>query len=282
MQKTQAQTAILAPLPQAASYVFFKGQSTKAQLFECLMRLSPGDDLVGIGQPLAMTLGLTVADALDYPSFANSQRCLPQTPFDLLVWVRGADAGEVALKIRQWQQRLVPHFSLVSSVDAFLHRDGRDLTGYEDGTENPDGAAAAEAALDGSGASYLALQQWRHRMDEVEHCSREQMNHIIGRDQASNRELTDAPASAHVKRTEQEAFEPHRFVLRRSMPWVQSGNMGLMFAAFGCDTQAFEAQMWRMLGRDDGIEDALFAISEPMTGVYFYCPPCVGGRLNLE
>lgn len=286
MHKTQAQTAILAPLPRAASYAFFECRCGRDQARQLLTGLNPADDLVAIGQPLAQIMGLTVAEALEYPLFANDRRTLPRTPVDLMLWVRGSDAGEVALKVRRWQQWLSPHFKPVACVDAFLHRDGRDLTGYEDGTENPKGEAASEAALipDGpsEGASFLALQQWRHQMDRVEQSSRESMNAIVGRDQSSNRELADAPASAHVKRTEQESFTPHQFVLRRSMPWAQSGNMGLMFAAFGHSTYAFESQMWRMMGREDGIEDAMFSISEPMTGAYFYCPPQVDGTLYLD
>lgn len=284
--QTQAQEAILAPLPAAASYLFFECLGEVEQARQLLRTVKLDNDLVAIGQPLAQQLGLPMAELLNYPLFANAQRSLPQTPVDLLVWVRAGDPGEVALKVRHWRAVLAPQFRLVSSVDAFLHRQGRDLTGYEDGTENPRGDAARDAALvqQGvhAGASLLALQQWQHLMDQVDACTRTQMNHIVGRDQASNRELEDAPLGAHVKRTEQESFEPHRFVVRRSMPWAHSGNMGLMFAAFGCDAKAFEAQMWQMMGREDGIEDALFSISVPLSGAYFYCPPLVERQLFLD
>lgn len=55
-----------------------------------------------------------------------------------------------------------------------------------------------------------------------------------------------------------------------------------MFSAFGCSFNAFEAQMRRMLGMDDGINDALFAFSRPLTGSYFWCPPVKEGRLDLR
>ena len=41
-------------------------------------------------------------------------------------------------------------------------------------------------------------------------------------------------------------------------------------------------QMRRMAGQDDGIVDALFGISRPVTGAYFWCPPMRGGRLDLR
>ena len=55
-----------------------------------------------------------------------------------------------------------------------------------------------------------------------------------------------------------------------------------MFSAFGSSFNAFEAQMRRMLGMDDGISDALFAFSRPLTGSYFWCPPVKEGRLDLR
>jgi porphyrinogen peroxidase len=85
-----------------------------------------------------------------------------------------------------------------------------------------------------------------------------------------------------VKRTAQESFEPEAFVLRRSMPWMMSMQAGLMFVAFGKSFDAFEAQMRRMAGFDDGITDALFTISKPVNGAYYWCPPMRGGQLDLR
>jgi len=37
-----------------------------------------------------------------------------------------------------------------------------------------------------------------------------------------------------------------------------------------------------MAGQDDGITDALFGFSKPVTGAYFWCPPMRGGQLDLS
>jgi putative iron-dependent peroxidase len=107
-------------------------------------------------------------------------------------------------------------------------------------------------------------------------------NHCIGRRLSDNEELEDAPEFAHVKRTAQESFEPEAFVLRRSMPWLASTQAGLMFVAFGRSFEAFEAQMRRMAGQDDGIVDGVFKLSRPVTGAYFWCPPMRAGQLDLR
>ena len=43
-----------------------------------------------------------------------------------------------------------------------------------------------------------------------------------------------------------------------------------------------ERVMQRMVGMDDGVVDALFAFTRPVTGGYFWCPPQVAGKLDLK
>jgi putative iron-dependent peroxidase len=94
--------------------------------------------------------------------------------------------------------------------------------------------------------------------------------------------LSGGGASSHVKRTAQESFEPKAFVLRRSMPWADGMCGGLNFVAFGKSFDAFEAQLRRMVGAEDGITDALFKFTLPITGSYFWCPPMAGNRLDFR
>ena len=120
--------------------------------------------------------------------------------------------------------------------------------GYEDGTENPEGDLAGEAALvhgagpglDGS--SYVAVQQWVHDFDAFDLLAETDRDHHFGRRLADNFELEDSPTWAHVKRTAQE----------------------------------------RMAGQDDGIVDAMFRISKPVSGSFLWCPPVARGRLDLR
>jgi putative iron-dependent peroxidase len=105
---------------------------------------------------------------------------------------------------------------------------------------------------------------------------------LIGRERVSNDELADAPAYAHVKRTAQESFDPPSFVVRRSMPWSDETREGLVFVAFGANLDAFERQLRRMAGLDDGIVDGVFLYSKPLAGSYYWCPPVVAGRVALS
>jgi putative iron-dependent peroxidase len=177
---------------------------------------------------------------------------------------------------------------LTQVIDAFRHRTGFDLMGYEDGTENPkDDAAVAAAVATGrgsgfDGASFVAVQQWVHDFDTFAMLSSDEQDNTIGRRKRDNEEIEDAPPAAHVKRTAQESFDPEAFVLRRSMPWADDRQAGLVFVAFGKSFDAFEAQLRRMVGAEDGITDALFRVSRAITGSYFWCPPMANGRLDLR
>jgi putative iron-dependent peroxidase len=112
--------------------------------------------------------------------------------------------------------------------------------------------------------------------------SQRDQDNAVGRRRSDNQELSQAPASAHVKRTAQESFSPQAFVLRRSMPWTDGTRGGLNFVAFGHSFDAYEAQLKRMVGADDGITDAVYGFSQPVTGSYFWCPPMRHGKLDLR
>lgn len=294
------QPGIFEGVPPVARYVLFNlaEQGGDAQsIKDALGRLSPlanGSDLVvGLGPSLVAALGATVPGLHEFPDLSGHGVKVPSTPGTLWCWVRGDDLGNLLHLTRKVQKALAPAFVMRHVVDAFRHAlgesgHGRDLTGYEDGTENPSGAAAEEAAfaqgqgegMDGS--SFVAVQQWVHDLDAFEALADADRDNHFGRRLSDNEELEDSPTSAHVKRTAQESFDPEAFMLRRSMPWMMSMQAGLMFVAFGKSLYAFEAQMKRMAGQEDGITDAMFAISRPVTGAYFWCPPMRDGRLDLR
>lgn len=285
------QSGILEEVPASARYQFF--------------RLKPGKDpvtalkaladfavehsiVVGLGQSLLSTLDVEIPGMRKMPEFAGKGVETPSTPFSLWCWIRGEDRGDLLHKARKVRSLLTETFTLELVCDVFKFADSRDLTGYEDGTENPEGDDAISTAFVDSdipglaGSSFVAIQQWQHDLDAFQSMSRQQQDDTIGRDQESNEELDEAPESAHVKRAEQEAFEPEAFMLRRSMPWANEEKEGLIFVAFGKSFDAFEVVMQRMVGMDDGIVDALFSFTKPLTGSYFWCPPVSNGKLDLS
>lgn len=288
------QSGILAPIPAAARHLQFDlapGQPPEA-LAAALGRLARTVDgdrtILGIGLPLAAALGRTIPGLHDFPAYKSGEADIPATPTALWCWLRGEDRGSLLHQARALEHLLAPAFVPAQSLEAFRYENTLDLTGYEDGTENPKDEAAVAAAIASGlgpgldGGSIAALQQWVHDLDRFEAMPSEEQDYTFGRRKAGNGEIDEAPENAHVKRTAQESFDPEAFVVRRSMPWSDCGRSGLVFLAFGRDAQAFEAQLRRMTGQEDGIVDALFRFTRPVTGAYFWCPPLAGGRPDLR
>jgi porphyrinogen peroxidase len=285
------QPGILAPVPKVAHYLNFslKAGVKPRQALLHLIELADGDQIVvGIGQPTVIALGKTIAGLRTFPTHFGAGLVLPSTSSALWCWLRGHDRGDLLHGSRNIAEAVASAFSLDSVIDAFTYDTGRDLTGYIDGTENPKGKKAEDAAIVRSqgvgldGSSFVAVQQWLHDFAAFAALPAKDQDNAVGRRKKDNKELTNAPASAHVKRTAQESFEPEAFVLRRSMPWAEGTRGGLNFVAFGNSFDAFEAQLKRMVGAEDGITDALFRFTSPISGSYLWCPPMRGKNLDLR
>ena len=284
------QPGILRQLPAQACYLTFelKPEANTEIILRCLESIDIENNVTGIGASLLDFLDCSIANMSNMPDFTTDSISIPTTPAALWCWLQGDDQGKLLHRARHLVEQLSAVFKLVSSLDTYLHNQGRDLTGYEDGTENPEGEDAQKAAIlsdsnpDLDGSSFVAVQRWQHNFDTFESFSSQHRDNIIGRQISDNEEFDEAPESAHVKRTAQESFSPQAFVLRRAMPWSKDLTGGLLFAAFGCSFNAFEALLKRMTGTEDGITDGLFQFSQPKTGNYYWCPPARDQRLNLD
>lgn len=286
-----AQQGILEPIPRAARYLSFslKDGAHAPEALRVLAKVADGKTcVVGLGALLLFALQKEIEGLRPFPHHRGQDFEVPSTPAALWCWLRGEDRGEIVLRGRAIEKMLAPAFEVIGMIDAFKYGRGLDLTGYEDGTENPRGKKAVEAAISGDkkagigGSSFVAVQQWVHDLDRFSEKPRKEQDDTIGRRKSDNKEIGAAPPSAHVKRTAQESFSPEAFVLRRSMPWADATRAGLVFVAFGKSIDAFEALLKRMVGAEDGTVDALFSFTRPVTGAFFWCPPVRKGRLDLR
>jgi putative iron-dependent peroxidase len=173
-----------------------------------LVQIADGNNVVvGIGQPTVLALGKTIANLKPFPTHFGAGLVLPSTSSALWCWLRGHDRGDLLHASNKIVEAVSSAFSLDGVIDAFNHGGGRDLTGYEDGTENPQGQKAIEAAIargqgDGlDGSSFVAVQLWMHDFKAFQAMSSEDQDNAIGRRKSDNEELADAPESSHVKRT---------------------------------------------------------------------------------
>lgn len=281
---SEPQPGILAPVPNLSRYFEFctRMDADVAPVLRALAA-EPVDEtvVIGLGPGLTAGLGADVDGLRPFPAISGPGCDIPSTQADLWIWIRGDDRGEITHRGRALEHILRPAFRAPLITDGFKYGEGRDLTGYIDGTENPEGDAAVEAAFAADGSSFVAVQKWAHDLNHFASLSEGARDDIIGRHIADNEEY-DAPESAHVKRTAQESFDPEAWVVRRSMPWADGSGEGLVFVAFGNTLDAFEVQLKRMTGQEDGLLDGLFHFTRPVSGSYFWCPPLKGGTLDLS
>ena len=155
--------------------------------------------VAGFGSDVWPRLFRTPPPAQLHPfrALAGDRHRAPATPGDLVLHIR---AGRPDLCFELATQALTALGGAVTPVDemqGFRFFDFRDLLGFVDGTENPTGQAAAEAALIGpedplfAGGSYLMVQRYQHDLAAWNALSVEEQQLAIGRDKLSNVELPD-------------------------------------------------------------------------------------------
>lgn len=283
------QPAILLPPPVV-------GRSTTMRLKAgtdaraLLLRLAAGWQtqwgVLGLGAPIMKVLGSDIPGLRPFPEIAGPV-AIPITQGDLWVVLRGDDRSEVFERGDALAALLGDDVEIQDSVETFLHDGGRDLTGYRDGSANPPPEDVPGVALCGDasptpGASFVAVQRWRHDLGRFRAHPAKERDLMIGRRIADDEEIDDAPDSCHVKRTAQETYEPEAFMVRRSMPFASATECGLEFISYCRTLDAFERMLKHMAGLDDGIVDDLFRFSRPVTGGFYWCPATKGGKLDFS
>src|SRR3954468_19896990 len=282
------QPAILEPAPSRArflSFAFHPAADLPALLRVLAEIEHDPKTVIGLGTPIVERLGRSVAGLRAFPGGLPP---FPSTQHALWVFLAHGDATHLFDVGRELAARFRGLLDVVDEVDAFGYREGRDLSGFVDGTENPKGDDAVRAAIIAGrgagldGGSFVAVQRWVHDLDAVDRMTAAARAGAVGRDQETDHELDAAPASAHVKRTAQETFDPPAHILRRSMPYGGVREHGLNFVAFGESLDRFERQMRRMAGRDDGVPDGILSFTRAVSGAYSFCPPLREGRHGVR
>lgn len=282
------QPAILRPVTAAGRFVTFSltdvSDPTLALKRLAETRFDPRT-VIGLGAPLFTRVRRALPGLRAFPT---DLALFPATQGALWVFSSHLDSSSSFDKGRAFSALLGDAFAVTDEVEAFVYKKGRDLSGFEDGTENPKGKAAFRAAIvEGrgkglDGGSFVAVQRWVHDLGALAAMSDDAQAAAVGRKRQGNRELPDAPPSAHVKRTAQESFDPPAFIVRKSMPYGGLRQHGLYFVAYGESLDRYERLLRRMAGRDDGIVDGLFTFSSAVTGGYYFCPPVTNGKLDLR
>ncbi len=180
--------------------------------------------------------------------------------------------------------RLTGHAHAVDEVHGFRSFDERDLLGFVDGTENPEGDAALAAVAIGeedpafAGGSYVIVQRYVHDLAAWDALPVEAQERVIGREKLSDIELPDdvKPADSHVAlNTIVDDDGEQRQIVRFNMPFgrVGVGEFGTYFIGYARSPDVIEEMLRNMfIGKPPGNTDRVLDFSTAVTGNLFYVP----------
>jgi porphyrinogen peroxidase len=240
-----------------------------------------GASLLGTLDPDALPAGMRPFSAVEGPPLDDGdRRRAPATQDDLMLWFASSTADRNLATAWLARATLDGIAELREETPGFQYFSHQDLTGFEDGTENPKGAERLDVAVlpadagPGAGSSFVLAQRWVHDLRAFEQLDVADQERIIGRTKDGSVELDPLPPHSHVERVviEDDAGE-EREIFRRSFPYGTTTELGLFFLAFSADLDTFDDILARMFGVADGAYDHLTGISRPVSGSYYVAPP---------
>lgn len=200
---------------------------------------------------------------------------MPATQHDLWLWLHASGPDAVFNVARIAAVELADLATVAHEQSCFTYQASQDLTGFEDGTENPPlDEAIQSATIAGDNGSIVLLQKWIHDLDGFEALELSDREQVIGRTLFGSEELEPSAENSHVGRVviEDEAGEELE-VFRRSTAFGGVQEHGLMFLAFSADRARVQRMLERMAGAEDGVRDRLTEFSTPTRSAWYYAPP---------
>lgn len=202
----------------------------------------------------------------------------PATQRDLLIHIQALrqdvcfSAGQMAMQV------FGAAISVEEEIQGFRWVEERDLTGFIDGTENPEGIderSRIALVADGEdlGGSYVFTQCYEHQLDKWQKLTVAKQESIIGRTKEDSVELSDVPDTSHVGRVDLKENGIGLKMVRQSLPYGKvSGAHGLYFICYCACLYNIEQQLLSMFGEIDGKTDRLLGFTKAVSGSYYYAP----------
>jgi porphyrinogen peroxidase len=205
------------------------------------------------------------------------------TPGDVLFHIRASRMDLCFELATQIMYKIGDAITVVDEVHGFRYFDERDIIGFVDGTENPVGQDAFDAAIIGAeepafaGGSYVIVQKYLHDMAAWNALTTEQQENVIGRTKLDDIELDDSvkPTSAHNALTTIVENGQEIDILRDNMPFgnVGKGEYGTYFIGYARSSATTELMLQNMfIGRPEGNYDRILDVSTAVTGGLFFVP----------
>lgn len=218
-----------------------------------------------------------------FSAMAFDDRFAPSTSFDLYIEIRSDRADVNHIISTKVFELFANSVDLVEQIKAFRYLDGRDLTGFVDGTENPRGQHKRKVALvaneqdeEFAGGSYLHIQRYRHNLKLWNSLELKAQEDTFGRTKIEDVEYAkeDKPVTSHTHKTNLKDEQGKSIeILRQSMPYGDMKIQGLLFVSYCHSAKPFEMMLKQMIYPDsEGNFDHLLKYTQAETGASFFAP----------
>jgi len=216
----------------------------------------------------------------------GSGRQAKGTQEELLLWMSHDDKGKIWHAQFTARTALKGHMNVARETLTFIYGASLDMTGFIDGTGNPQGEADERAAAvvpdgkAGAGGSFVLAQRWVHNLDAWNEMSVADQEKVFGRSKAASERLDPQPDYSHLSHVElrdgatADATKAKRNeITRRSTPYaLHDGTVGLYFMAFCKEQAPFRERLRAMYAVEGGVRDRLVDFTNPASGSFYFAP----------
>jgi putative iron-dependent peroxidase len=229
----------------------------------------------------AIAPGQAPADLAPFSEIRSaSGKHAPAHQHDAWIWINGSAPDVTFDHARAAWLSVRDVATLAAEQPCFVYRDSRDLTGFIDGTANPERLDAPNIALippglPGEGGSHVLAMRWVHDLDAFHALPIPEQERVFGRTKLDSVELTKEQRhpTGHVTRVQVKDGDHELEIYRRSVPYGTVAEHGLYFVAFSADRTRFDRMLARMFGTaEDGLHDRLTDFSRPVSGAFYFAP----------
>lgn len=251
--------------------------------------------VVGFGPTLLKDLTTDIPnDFQKYETFKSidgSGKEAKGTQEELVFWINHDDKGAVWKAQYDFRNSLEGHMRVARETPTFIFGASLDMTGFTDGTGNPEAKDDVKVAVvpegqPGAGGSHFIAQRWIHDLKSFNAQSIEEQEGVFGRTKADSTRLDVQPAHSHISHVElrdgatADATKPKRHeISRRSTPYAfpapptgGDGVVGLYFIGFCKDQAPLRERMQSMYGMNGEVRDKLTDFSNPASGSFYFAP----------
>ena len=225
-------------------------------------------------------------DFQPYPGYSSDDgKVAKATQEELLLWVHSAHKDRNWNVQYQLRTALKGHMAVARETIAWIYGASLDLTGFIDGTGNPEPDRQRECAIvpdgtAGAGGSHAIAQRWVHDLGYFFGLSPDDQENLFGRTRADSTRLDKQVPTSHLSHVELRDGETadaskakRNEIVRRSTPYaLHDGTVGLYFLGFCKDQAPLRERMQAIYGMNGQVRDALTDYSTPASGSFYFAP----------